>query len=553
MKDIILNSREICDFELIVDGSFYPLIGFMNENDYNNVVDNMHLSSGQFFPMPVVLSINKEKCNELNNEKTVLLKNETGVIVGEMNIESIYKPNFENESLKVFKADINETNHPYIKILNQYHNEDRFYIGGSIKKINKVPHYDFQELRLSPYETKKWFKENGWDQYPIIGFTCRNPLHKSHYHLTINALEQIPNSKLFLNPVVGITQETDIDYITRVKCYQHILKYYIVPNYDVKLNLLNLSQRMAGPRDALFMSLIRKNYGCTHFIIGRDFSGPSCKKFDGNNFYEPYEAQEMLSKYAHIIGIIPIFSKEIVYTIPLSNPLDDDSNGEFVEIDKVDKNESKIMNISGTKLREMLKNNIPIPFWFSFTEIINELKNANKRDGLCVYLCGLSSSGKSTLANYLITKIKEVSSRPVTLLDGDVVRTHISKGLGFSKEDRSTNIRRIGYVASEIVKHQGIVIVANIAPFKEDRDYNRNLISQYGNYVEVFVNTPIDICEIRDTKGLYTKARSNIIKEFTGISSPFEIPEDSEIILDGNKTIEDNLFEIFNYLYPIYF
>ena len=547
MKEIILNSREICDFELIVDGSFNPLGGFMNENDYKNVVDSMFLESGQFFPIPVVLSITKQKAEELDNEKTVFLKNETGIIVGEMNIESIYKPNFENESLKVFKATIDEINHPYIKILNQYQKENRFYIGGSIKKINKVPHYDFQELRLSPSETKKWFKENGWEQSPIIGFTCRNPLHRSHFHLTVNALEQIPNSKLFLNPVVGITQETDIDYITRVKCYKHILKYY--NDNSVKLNLLNLSQRMAGPRDALFMSLIRKNYGCTHFIIGRDFSGPSCKRFDGTNFYEPYEAQEILSKYAEIIGIKAIFSKEIVYTIPKLET-ENENNGNFIEIDKVDTNEMKIMNISGTKLREMLKNNVSIPSWFSFTEITNELKESNKRNGLCVYLCGLSSSGKSTLANYLITKIKEVSSKPITLLDGDIVRTHISKGLGFSKEDRSTNVRRIGYVASEIVKHQGIVIVANIAPFKEDRNFNRNLISQFGNYVEIFVDTPIRVCEERDTKGLYLKAYKGIIKEFTGISSPFETPENPEIVLDGNKTIEDNLNLIISYLEP---
>jgi len=547
MKEIILNSREICDFELIVDGSFNPLDGFMNEKDYNNVVNSMYLDSGQFFPIPVVLSITKEKAYELDNEKTVILKNETGIIVGEMIIESIYKPNFENECLKVFKASIDEINHPYIKILYKFQKEDRFYIGGKIKKINKVPHYDFQELRLSPYETKKWFKENDWEQYPILGFTCRNPLHRSHYHLIKNALEQIPKSKLFLNPVVGITQESDIDYITRVKCYKHILKYY--DNNTIKLNLLNLSQRMAGPRDALFMSLIRKNYGCTHFIIGRDFSGPSCKRFNGTNFYEPYEAQEMLSKYAEIIGIIPIYSKEIVYTISKSET-ENENNGSFLEIDKIDTNEMKIMNISGTKFRDMLKNNIEIPSWFSFTEITNELKESNKRNGLCVYLCGLSSSGKSTLANYLITKIKEVSSKPITLLDGDIVRTHISKGLGFSKEDRSTNVRRIGYVASEIVKHQGIVIVANIAPFKEDRDFNRNLISQFGNYVEIFVDTPIKVCEERDTKGLYLKAYKGIIKEFTGISSPFETPENPEMVLDGNKTIEDNLNLIISYLQP---
>jgi len=543
MKEIILNSREICDFELINDGSFEPLVGFMNKEDYINVTNNMHLKTGQFFPMPITLSISYEKANELINENLIFLKNETGIILGEMNIESIYKPDFGNECVKVFNANINELNHPYIKILNQYKKENRFYIGGTIKKYNKIPHYDFQDLRMTPDETKKWFKDNGWDKDPIIGFTCRNPLHKSHYHLTKNAMEQIPNSKLFLNPVVGVTQENDIDYTTRVKCYKHILKYY--DEGSVKLNLLNLSQRMAGPRDALFMSLIRRNYGCNYFIVGRDFSGPSCKKLDGTNFYEPYEAQELLSKYSDEIGIKIIFSKEIVYTIPKFNK---EVHGKFLEIDKVNKNEMEIINISGTKLREMLKTNSDIPDWFSFEEIVDELKKSNMKNGLCVYLWGLSSSGKSTIANYLITKIKEISSRPISLLDGDIIRLNISKGLGFSKEDRSTNVRRIGFVASEIVKHNGIVIVANIAPFKEDRDYNRNLISHYGKYIEIFVDTPIDICEKRDIKGLYIKARSNLIKNFTGINSPFEIDNNSEIILDGNNSIEDNLNTIFYYI-----
>ena len=543
MKEIILNERQLSDFELIVNESFYPVKGFMNKNDYEGVVNDMYLSTGEFFPIPIVLAISKEKSLELINEKKVFLKTETNIIVGVMNVDNIYKPDFENESLKVFGADITEINHPYIKLLNEYKQKNMFYIGGNFENILKsnIYHYDFKEYRLSPFETKKWFKENGWDK--VIGFTCRNPLHKSHYHLTKYALNQVPDSKLFLNPVVGITQTEDIDYFTRVKCYKHILKYYELDT--VKLNLLNLNQRMAGGRDALFMSLIRKNYGCTHFVIGRDFSGPSSKKFDGTNFYLPYEAQEMLSKYSDKIGIIPIFSKEIVYAVT-----DDDGDGEFIEIDKVvDSNNTKIMNISGTKLRKMLKNNEDIPSWFSFKEVINELKLNNQlRKGLCIYFVGLSASGKSTMANFLISKIKEVSNKPVTLLDGDIIRNNISKGLGFSKEDISINVRRIGFVASEIVKHQGIVIVSNIAPFEKDRLYNRELISQFGNYVEVFVNTPIEICENRDNKGLYKKAKNNEITNFAGISFEFEEPvnEIDTVIINGQNEIIFNLNIVFD-------
>lgn len=546
MKEIILNIRQLSDFELIVNGSFSPLQGFMNKMDYERVVNDMYLSSGDFFPMPIVLSIDTEKKVELANEKKVLLKTETNEILCEMTIDDIYRPDFEKESLQVFGSSISEINHPYIKILNEYMRQNMFYIGGSFSNISKdfIHHYDFGEYRLSPSQTKQWFKDNGWENDSIIGFTCRNPLHKSHYHLMKYAMKQVPNSKLFLNPVVGITQNEDIDYITRVKCYKHILKYF--ESDSVKLNLLNLNQRMAGGRDALFMSLIRKNYGCTHFVIGRDFSGPSCKKFDGSSFYEPYEAQDMLMKYANIIGIIPIFSKEIVYTI-CNLTLKE----EFLEIDKVDKDNMKVMNISGTMMREMLKNKKPIPEWFSFSEIIEELKLSIKQDGLCVYFVGLSASGKSTLANYLIAKIKEITHKNITILDGDIIRNNISKGLGFSQVDRSINVRRIGYVASEIVKHQGIVIVANIAPFEKDRIYNRNIIGQYGKYIEVFVDTPISICEIRDKKGLYEKAKNNEIKEFTGISSRFEIPSKSEIVVDGKKNLDYNLNIIFEYLKPL--
>lgn len=537
MKEIVLNERQLSDFELIIDGSFDPVTGFMNKDDYNNVVDNLCLSNGKFFPMPIVLAISLEKSIELLNENRVLLKTETNIILCEMVIDSIYKPDFEKESINVFGSDISETNHPYIRLLNDYCKQNMLYIGGSFENVSSSHqfHYDFSEYRLSPSNTKKWFKENGWEN--VIGFTCRNPLHKSHYQLTINALKQIPNSKLFLHPVVGITQNEDIYYNTRVKCYKHILKYY-EPN-SVKLNILNLNQRMAGGRDALFMSLIRRNYGCTHFIIGRDFSGPSCKKNDGTNFYTSYEAQEMLIKYADKIGITPILSKEIVYAVK-------DGIGSFVENNKVDSS-MNVFNISGTKLREMLKTNMDVPEWYSFKEIINELKLCYKKDGVCIYFVGLSGSGKTTLANHLYSKIKESTHKAITILDGDIIRNNISKGLGFSIADRSTNVRRIGYVASEIVKHQGIVIVANIAPFESDRRYNRELISKYGRYIEVFVDTPIETCESRDVKGLYKKARNNEIKEFTGISSPFEIPE-SDIILNGEDDIQENLNIIESFL-----
>jgi sulfate adenylyltransferase len=315
--------------------------------------------------------------------------------------------------------------------------------------------------------------------------------------------------------------------------------------------------RMAGPKEALLHALIRKNYGCTHFIIGRDHAGPSCKKSDGTTFYKPYEAQELLNKFSGIIGIIPIISKEIVYTehIPDTNYNEQDvytgidyqkKIGQFMPINEVPNNR-KILNISGSELRDMIKNNKDIPYWYSFPKIIKELKK-NCSTGICLYFVGLSGSGKSTIANHIMTKLKEITNQKISILDGDIVRLNLSKGLGFSKDDRSTNVRRIGYVASEIVKHNGIVICANIAPYEEDRQYNRKLISQYGSYIQIYVKTNIEICEERDVKGLYKLAKQGILKNFTGISDPFEEPIHNEITINGEDDIEKNIDIILKYI-----
>ena len=546
-KSITLDKRQLCDFELITNGGFYPLDGFMNKKDYINCIKFMTIDAG-FFPIPITLCITHKQKDSLSHEDTISIKDESGLTLGLMDISnenSIYISNLEIECLNVLGC--YDNNHPYIQILNQYKNEGKIYnIGGKITHVQNIKHYDFPDIRLSPRETKDFFKVNKWEN--IIGFQTRNPMHRSHFELTKYALSQVKDAKLLIHPVVGITQECDIDYFTRVKCYKEIIKYY---NTDtVKLSLLPLSMRMAGPREALLHALIRRNYGCTHFIVGRDHAGPSCKRTDGRTFYNPYDAQELLIKYADKIGIIPILSKEIVYTEPnIKNTQSSvtDISGNFYPIDTVDTSKMKIINISGTELRNMLNNNLEIPSWYSFPEVINELRSS-RNTGICLYFIGLSGSGKSTMCNYILPKIRELTRKNVTILDGDMVRLNLSKELGFSKEDRSTNVRRIGYVASEIVKHNGIVLVANIAPFQEDRAFNRKIISQYGKYIEIFMDTHLDECEKRDIKGLYKLARNGIIKEFTGISSPFETPIDSEIIINGSEDLTHNINIIFDYI-----
>lgn len=535
-KSIVLSDRHICDLELLLNGSFFPLEGFLNEDDYNEVVENMRLKSGKLWPIPIVLPIPVLDKDKYNINDKIILKDQTNLPIAKLNIESIYQPDLEKECLCVFKKI--DTNHPYVKII--LNNLDILYLGGKVEKLNDIPHYNYKELRLNPEETKKFFHDNNWTT--IVGFQTRNPMHRSHYELTMNALKETsdPKAKLLIHPIVGITQDCDIDYNTRVKCYKQLLNHY--PSNTVKLVLLPLSMRMAGPREAIWHAIIRKNYGCTHFIIGRDHAGPSYKTKEGNNFYGPYEAQELLCRYADEIGIKVIKSPEIVYVKELD---------EYMPENKVP-TDMTILRISGTEQRKLLMEGKDIPEWYSFKDVINELRNDFKalhQQGLCIYIIGLSCSGKSTLANALKVRLEEMETqRKITLLDADIIRQFLTKGLGFTKADRSINVRRIGYVASEIVKHSGICIIANIAPYDEDRLSNRELIGRYGTYVEVYLDVDISVCEQRDVKGLYKQARENIIQNFTGVNDPFEIPTKSDIIINHQTNIEENVDIIIKHL-----
>ncbi|QKF94091.1 bifunctional sulfate adenylyltransferase/adenylylsulfate kinase [Fadolivirus algeromassiliense] len=534
-KHIILNQRQLCDLELLLNGGFYPLNGFLYEKDYLGVIENCRLANGKLWPMPIVLSIHDDKVQDLKDSRHITLKDEQNFPLAILRDIELYKPNLINECIKVYGTD--DTNHPYVKIIMS--NPNVHYIGGVLDRIQLPKHYDYTINRLTPYETKQLFVKNNWNT--IVGFQTRNPMHRSHLELTMYALKEAGNdAKLLLQPVIGITQDCDVDYHTRVRCYKKLLKYY--PQNTVELALLPLSMRMAGPREALWHALIRANYGCTHFIIGRDHAGPSYKDKNGNNFYKPYDAQYFVEKYKDELPIKILTSKMISYVKELNKYLPENEVPEGMTI----------LNISGTQQRDMLTKRMEIPEWFSYPDIVEELRNeyiSINKMGFCVYFVGLSGSGKSTLTSALESRLREINPyRRITILDADTIRQNLSKGLGFSKEDRSTNVQRIGYVAHEIVKHRGICLVANIAPYQSDRQKNRNLISQYGKYIQVYVKTELEICEQRDCKGLYRLARQGIIKEFTGISDPFEEPNESEIIVNGNDNIELNIEVIINKL-----
>ncbi len=526
----MLTERQLCDCEMILDGSFSPLNGFMVEKDYKSVLKTMRLGNGKLFPIPIVLDVNKKFSQKLNIDDEIVLLDKEGFQIAQMIIESIWEPDLEKEA-KLAYGTVDKV-HPAVNYL--FNRPNNVNIGGKIKKLRMPNHYDYKNYRLTPNAVKLIFKEEGWKK--IIAFQTRNPLHKAHVEMISRSMSDL-DAKLLLHPVIGQTRPGDIDHHTRVKCYEHVIKKY--PKKSALLALLPLAMRMAGPREALLHAIIRKNFGCTHIIIGRDHAGPG-KDSKGKLFYDPYAAQNLLKQYEDEINIKMVAFKLMVY-VPV--------NKSYKELEKLTSN-VKTKTLSGTELRDYLDKGLDIPNWFTYPEVISELKKSRPplhKKGFTVFFTGLSGSGKSTIANGLLIKLLQEGSRPVTLLDGDIVRTHLSSELGFSKEHRSLNVQRIGFVASEITKNRGIAICAPIAPYASDRDANRKLISNLGGYIEVFVSTPLKKCEQRDSKGLYKLAREGKIKEFTGISDPYEKPVGADIIInsDGSKNPLDLVDEIF--------
>ena len=522
----VLRDRQICDLEMILNGGFAPLNGFLNKDDYENVLNEMRLSDGSVWSMPITLDVNQEFSKLISIGDRITLKDKEGFSIAILEVEDNWEPDLLKESELVFGT--KDLSHPSADYLQNHSND--VYIGGKVELIDLPHHYDYKNLRDSPKNLKQKFKDLGWDN--IVAFQTRNPLHKAHVEMTLKALKDL-DANLLIHPVVGMTKPGDVDHYTRVRCYQHVLEKY--PKNKAMLSLIPLAMRMGGPREALWHALIRKNYGCTHLIVGRDHAGPGLDK-DGNPFYGPYDAQEMLQKFEEEIGIKMVPFKFLVY-LPDENiykPIDEISN------------DTNYKTVSGTELRDYLDKGKDIPEWFTYKDVANELQKSRppkSKRGLTIFFTGLSGSGKSTLANGLLIKLLENGNRPVTLLDGDIVRTHLSSELGFSKEHRSLNVKRIGYVASEITKNGGIAICAPIAPYEKDRSYNRNLISKLGGYIEIHVSTSLEKCEERDVKGLYKLARKGVVKEFTGVSDPYEAPQDAELVIDSSDVDPEKLVE----------
>jgi len=517
-----LTMRQLCDLELLLNGAFSPLEGFLGPDDYRGVLEQMRLSTGVLWPMPITLDVTEAFAESLGEGRTVALRDPEGVLLATMEVSSIFRPDKEAEARAIFGT-VDEA-HPGVRYLMQQVNPA--YLGGRLKGVEPPNHYDFKYLRDTPQQLRDQFEKLGWRK--VVAFQTRNPMHRAHLELTFRAAKEV-EANLLIHPVVGMTKPGDVDHFTRVRCYERLLPHY--PEQTTTLSLLPLAMRMAGPRETLWHALIRKNYGCTHFIVGRDHAGPGSGG-DGRPFYGPYDAQELMRAHAQELDITMVPFKNVVYV---------EDRAQYQPEDEVEAS-ARTLDLSGTELRRRLREGLEIPAWFSFPEVIAELRRTHPprfRQGFTVFFTGLSGSGKSTLANALRVKLMEMGGRPVTLLDGDVVRKHLSSELGFSKEHRDLNILRIGFVASEITKNGGIAICAPIAPYEATRRSVREMIEPLGGFVEVHVATPLEVCEGRDRKGLYAKARAGIIKGFTGIDDPYEEPADPEMRVDTTDLTPD--------------
>ncbi len=510
-----LTHRQICDIELLLNGGFSPLEGFMSEADYRGVVDHMRLADGTLWTMPITLDVSQAFADTIKTGAQVALRDEAGVIIAILTVSDIWTPDKTVEANQVFGS--TDTAHPAVDYL--FNKAGDVYLGGRLQGLTMPSHYDFKTLRDTPAELRAKFAKWGWKK--VVAFQTRNPMHRAHQELTFRAAK-MAEANLLIQPVVGMTKPGDIDHFSRVRCYEHILRQY--PEQTTMLSLLPLAMRMGGPREAVWHAIIRKNYGCTHFIVGRDHAGPG-KDSNGKDFYGPYDAQALMEQFKDELGIEMVPFQMMVYV---------EDKAEYMPVDDVEEGQ-KVLNISGTEFRRRLAEGLDIPAWFSYPEVVAELRKrhpARHQQGLTIFFTGLSGSGKSTIANALLNKLMESGERSITLLDGDVVRKHLSSELGFSREHRDLNILRIGYVASEITKNGGIAICAPIAPYAATRRQVREMIAPLGGFIEVHVATPLEICEARDRKGLYAKAREGIIKEFTGISDPYEVPETPELSIN---------------------
>ncbi|KXH44554.1 sulfate adenylyltransferase [Colletotrichum nymphaeae SA-01] len=521
LPSLLLTERHLCDLELILNGGFSPLEGFMTEKDYNGVVKDNRLADGALFSMPITLDVSQQQIDTLSikpGARITLrdLRDDRNLAI--LTVEDVYKPDRVKEAIEVFGSD--DDTHPGVKHL--FNNTNDFYVGGKLEAIQRLAHYDFLDLRLpkvTPAELRQHFEKLGWNK--VVAFQTRNPMHRAHRELTVRAARS-QQANVLIHPVVGMTKPGDIDHFTRVRVYKALLPRY--PNGMAALALLPLAMRMGGPREAIWHAIIRKNHGATHFIVGRDHAGPGKNK-NGKDHYGPYDAQVAVQKYSDELGITMVEFQEMIY-IP--------DRDEYQPANEIAPG-THTANISGTELRNRLKTGKEIPAWFSYPEVVKVLREQNPlpaQKGFTIFLTGLLNSGKDQIAKALQVTLNQGGGRSVSLLLGETVRHELSSELGFSREDRDKNVGRIAFVASELTRAGAAVIAAPIAPFDEARQKARELVEKAGPFFLVHVATPLEYAEKTDKRGIYQKARNGDIKGFTGVDDPYEAPAKADLVVN---------------------
>jgi len=531
-QSLDLNARQMSDLELLLNRALYPLTGFLGRADYDSVVEKMRLTDGTVWPLPICLDVKEELASTLQRGQKLALNDQEGFLLAILTVEDVWQPDKKKEALQVYGTE-SRADHPGVyQLLENVHD---WYVGGTVEGLGLPVHYDFRELRLSPSETHRRFTQFGWRK--VLGFHTEEYLHCAHREMVLAAAREI-GASIFLHPVVGLEYPGSLDHYTHVRCYQAFVDKF--PKNMIMLGLTPLTERWAGPREALWHAIIRKNFGCSHFMVADDHGDPfACNGKD--LFYPRHAAQDLVASLSRETGIGMVPQERMGY-------LEDKATYVFLQ----DVGEEAVKSISSQELRHRLEWDLDIPDWFSYPEVVAELRKSfppRSRQGFTIFLTGLSGSGKSTIARVLMVKFMEMRDRPVTLLDGDIVRRNLSSELTFSQAHRNLNVTRIGFVASEITKNGGIALCAPIAPYEESRQANRELISRYGGYIEVHVATPLEVCEQRDRKGLYAKARAGKIKGVTGVSDPYVPPANPSLTIDTtNMTPAEAVQEILLYL-----
>ncbi|KAK0504787.1 hypothetical protein EDD18DRAFT_313267 [Armillaria luteobubalina] len=522
LPELVLTERQLCDLELITNGGFSPLEGFMTEKDYQSAVDTLHLTNGVLFPIPITLDVSGEVINRLSiqpGSRVSLRDPRDEEPLAIITVEDIYKPDRVKEAIQVFGAD--DPAHPSVSYLRRRVQD--FYIGGKLQAIQAPAHFDYVALRFTPAELRSHFKKLSWRK--VVAFQTRNPMHRAHRELTVRAARQ-RQANVLIHPVVGLTKPGDVDHYTRVRVYEAIMAKY--PNGMGHLALLPLAMRMAGPREAVWHAIIRKNFGATHFIVGRDHAGPG-KNSQGKDFYGPYDAQDLVTKYEEELQIEMVPFQQMTY-LP--------STDEYQPADEVPKG-VQTLDISGTELRRRLKTGASIPDWFSYDAVVKTLRESyppRNQQGFVILLTGLHNSGKNKIAKALQVSLNEQGGRSVSLLLGENVKQEGSSETGFTEAERHENAERIAFVAAELARAGAAVVAAPIAPQERTRQAIKDTIVHSGgaggNFFLIHVATPLEHCERTDRRGAYARARRGEIVGFPGVDQEYETPSGADLTVN---------------------